>query len=223
MDDPGNRSRKDPLAAVLLAAAGLLGALGLYQLCTLARGTSAQVEIPKETQPADVQSRIAADKSVAGSLKKKNLFTPPAPPRHPVTEVAGILGSEALIDGKWYKAGAKVGEGPNAAVIVAVEPTRIRVKWNGRETEFLPIHASSGASGGGPNAPGEGRRGGPSVARPESAAVQPESAPARSGGARRGGLSQEEMAAYAERMKNASSDEERRQIMEERRQRRSGQ
>ena len=55
----------------------------------------------------------------------------------------GILGHEALINGKWYKVGDSVGE----AKIVAIEPTKVRIAWNGQEKEFSPI-GSSGRSGG---------------------------------------------------------------------------
>ncbi len=224
MDDLKNNLRKDPLAFVLVAGAALLLALGLGQLGLLAiPAPRPQIEVHKPTPPAEVQARVAADKSAAGNLKKKNLFIPPEKPRNPVTEVGGILGSEALINGKWYKAGAKVGEGPNVAVIVAVEPTKVRVKWNGKETEFLPIHASGQSSGaraseGGPRgAAGEGRRGGPpTVTRPEGTSTPPS-------GMRRGGLPAEEMNAYMEKMRNASSPEERQRIRDEMRQKMSGQ
>jgi hypothetical protein len=222
MDNLKDIRRKDPLVGIFLAVAVVLGALSLYQWAAVAaQGTTAPVPLPKQAQPADAQAQITADKSVAANLKKKNLFLPPEPPRNPVTEVAGILGSEALINGRWYKAGAKVGEGKNAALIVAIEPTKVRVRWDGKETEFLPINASGAssattASAGGPPGRGEMRRGGPGVARPEGM-------PVRSGGVRRGGPPPEEMAAYVERMKNATSNEERRKINEEMHQRYSGQ
>jgi hypothetical protein len=229
MDDLANKSRMDPLVGVLLATAGLLGALSLYQgaayldTSRLARSAFAQVSTVKETKPADVQAQVARDKSAADGLKKKNLFILPEPPRNPVTEVAGILGSEALINGQWYKAGAKVGQGKDAATIVAIEPTKVRVRWNGQVTELLPMNASAAASsarpsGPGPGSapPGEARRGVPSPTRSGGIVVQ-------TGGARRGGMSQEEMTAFTERMRNASSPQERQQIMTEMRQRSSGQ
>jgi hypothetical protein len=223
MDDSANRKGKDPLALVLLAVAGLLGALSLYRLSALAVAVKApQIEVAKKVPQGEVQARVAAEKSAAGSLKKKNLFIPPETPRNPVTEVAGILGNEALINGRWYKAGAKVGEGPNSAVIVAVEPTKIRVRWSGKETEFLPMNASGSGSSSptargpdsGPSPPGEGRRGGRSSSPPEGVVI-------RSSGGRQGSLLPE-IAAMQERMRNASSPEERRKIIEEMNQQSSG-
>jgi hypothetical protein len=216
MNEPANMKGKDPVALVLLAVAGLLGVLSLWRLSALAvpaRTPQIEVAVAKKTQPGDAQAQVTADKSVAAGLKKKNLFNPPAAPSNPVKEVAGILGSEALINGQWYKVGAKVGEGPNTAVIVAVEPTRVRVKWNGKESEFLPINASgASASSSGPRPPeggsarpaGEGPRGMRAGVRGESASSPP---PA---GARRGEMPPGQ---------RASSDAERQRLMEEVRQR----
>jgi hypothetical protein len=226
MDNVENKSRIDPLMGVLLAVAGLLVALSLYQgaayldASRTAQATFAQVAAPKETSKTDVQSQVAQDKSTAGSLKKKNLFIPPEPPRNPVGEVAGILGNEALINGQWYKAGAQVGDGPNKALVVAIEPTRVRVKWNGQETEFLPLHASgesSSARGSGPG-PGPSGPSGPSVSRRGGASVIRSEASVRPAPSRRGGPSPEEMAALSN-----ASPEERPRLMEEMRQRYSGQ
>ena len=67
----------------------------------------------------------------------------------------GILGREALIGDKWYKVGDSVGD----AKIVAIEPTKVKVVWDGQEKEFSPI----GSSGGGDR---RGGPGGPSGALP---------------------------------------------------------
>jgi hypothetical protein len=221
MNDPANRKGKDPVALVLLTVAGLLGAFSLWRLSALAvpaKTPQVEVAVAKKTQPGDAQAQVAADKSVAAGLKKKNLFNPPGAPSNPVKEVAGILGNEALINGQWYKVGAKVGEGPNMALIVAVEPTRVRVKWNGKESEFLPINASgASASSSGPRPPeggsarpaGEGPRGMRVGVRGESAAAAPPP------GARRGEIPPD----LRDRIRNASSDDERQRLMEEVRQR----
>ena len=84
---------------------------------------------------------MASDKAVAEELKKANLFAPAPPKRNPVQEVFGILGSEALINGQWYKAGDKIQD----ANIVAVEPTRVVVEWNGQRTTLYPIQAAVAA------------------------------------------------------------------------------
>jgi hypothetical protein len=229
MDELANASRTDPLKGVLLAVSALLAAMILYQGAAYldtsrnARTAAADIAMAKEPPKTDVQSNVAHDKSVADGLKKKNLFIPPAAPRNPVTEVAGILGNEALINGQWYKARARVGQGKDSALILAIEPTKIRVMWDGKEAEFRPIDASGQSSGPptpgspGPSMSGEGRRGGA-----PSAAVRPAGAAVPAAGARRGGMSSEEAAALNERMRNASS-EERQRLMNEVRQRASGQ
>jgi hypothetical protein len=98
-----------------------------------------------------VEKYLAKSKAIVDELKKNNLFVPRPPKKHPVSSVLGILGSEVLINGKWYKAGDKVGD----AKIVAIEPTLVRIEWEGNEKIFSPLQAS-GASASGPP-----RRGGP--------------------------------------------------------------
>ncbi len=60
--------------------------------------------------------------------------------------MSGILGDEVLINGKWYKAGDKVGD----AKIVAIEAAQVRIEWEGKEKIFAPISAASAPNPGGP-------------------------------------------------------------------------
>jgi len=200
------------LATVLLAIAALLGALALYTTaeCFVTTATAelavARAANSSATEPNAVQEHSTRAKSVADALKKKNLFTPTPPKENPVKEVMGILGSEALINGKWHKAGDSVGD----AKILAIEPTKVRVSWNGQEKEFAPM-ASEGAGGNGP-----GRS--PS-ARPPSA--RPKGPPKAIGNGPPGGppgISPEERANMREKVRNMSP-EERRKFSEEMRER----
>jgi hypothetical protein len=85
-----------------------------------------------------MNSSLKASRELSEQLKQKNLFAPPTPPKMiPVNSVTGILGDEVLIDGRWYKAGDKVGD----AQIVAIEPSRVKIKWDGKEQFFMPINA----------------------------------------------------------------------------------
>ena len=90
----------------------------------------------------DVEEHLAESKTIAEELKKKNLFVPPTPKKHPVSQVSGILGNEVLINGKWYKVGDKIGD----AKIVAIEPTQVKIEWEGKEKIFAPISAVSAAA-----------------------------------------------------------------------------
>ena len=117
----------------------------------------------------DMEKYLAKSGAIAGELKKNNLFAPPPPKQHPVKQVSGILGDEALINGKWYKAGDRVGD----ANIVAIEPAQVKIAWNGTEKVFLPIEAASSSS------PGPSRPGGPAAkagqkGSPEMVQVQQE-------------------------------------------------
>lgn len=95
-------------------------------------------------------------KALADELKKNNLFAPAPPKQNPVRAIAGILGSEVLINNKWYKVGDKVAD----AKIVAIEPTKVTIEWDGKNKDFSPIDAFD--SGGSP---------GPSRSRPTETSV----------------------------------------------------
>jgi hypothetical protein len=156
-----DKRKKQPLARVLLAITVLLGASILLEIAGFLM-TSADAEIAvarvlgsNGADPNDLEPGLAAARSLADDLKQKNLFVTKPPPQHPVNEVAGILGGEALINDKWYKAGDSVGD----ARIVAVEPTRVKIIWDGKEKEFAPLAASGSEGPVGP--PSRGRPAGP--------------------------------------------------------------
>jgi len=152
----------------------------------------------------DMEKYLAKSKATADELKKNNLFAPPPPKQHPVKQVSGILGDEALINGKWYKAGDKVGD----ANIVAIEPTQVRIAWNGMEKVFLPIDAKGASPSGPPKPAGPVAKAG-EKGRPETVQVQLE---VRGGegmgrfGVGRGDM-MERMRAMRERFENMSPEE----------------
>jgi len=86
--------------------------------------------------PNEMEKFIAKTKELAEELKKKNLFVPaPKEEGHPVKAVTGIFGDEALVDGKWYKAGDKIAD----AEIISIEATEVKIKWKGNVKSFAPI------------------------------------------------------------------------------------
>lgn len=91
------------------------------------------------SDPNEVKKHLSASKTIADELKKKNLFAPPPPKKHPVTQVIGIMGKEALINGQWKKVGDKIGD----AKIIAIKPTEVVIEWEGKEKVFAPIAAAS--------------------------------------------------------------------------------
>ncbi len=201
-------------ATMLLAVAVLLGALAFYRVTEFlvataqAKLAAGEAMAASQAEPNGVETHLAAMKSVAETLKKENLFVPPPPKQNPVREVVGILGSEALINNKWYKVGDHVGD----AEIVAIEPTKVKVSWNGKEEEFAPLGAGGGPGGGpGPGMP-PGRMGRPGSPPNVSGRVM------RRGGRGPSQASAEEMAAFRDRFRNASP-EERAKLREEMRQR----
>jgi hypothetical protein len=189
-------------ALVLLAVAGLLGALLLLVVARYFAATADAARIVARSTGSmlarsDVASKVE-DKSVIEGLKKNNLFAPPGSRQHPVKEVIGILGDEALIDGRWYKQGDRVGE----ARIVAIGPTRVRIEWDGQEKDFEPI-ASSGAGGPDRGGPAQARGGGPPVP-PGAVSRAGTSSPAERPG---GPLSPDERSRLREQWANMSPEE----------------
>jgi len=148
-------------ASIVCAAVILFRVTGFFadssKAATLLKDAVAQ----SKPDANDMEKRLADSKTIAEELKKKNLFAPPPPKQHPVSAVSGIMGDEVLINETWYKLGQMVGD----AKIVAIEPTRVKIAWDGQEKVFAPIDAPTPA---GPSGPGRG----PEVAR----AARPEQA-----------------------------------------------
>jgi len=159
----------------------------------------------------EVKKCIANSEKTADELKKKNLFVPPPQKKHPVSLVLGILGDEAFINGKWYKTGDNVGD----AKIVALEPTQVRIEWEGNEKTFIPIDAK-GASPSGPQRPTGPVATSGGTGRPEMVVVRPDERPMPDRGD--GDLSPEERArrggfeGMRERFRNMSEEERREAI-----------
>jgi hypothetical protein len=144
------------LIFVCLAAAAILAALVVVELLGgLAKASETRQGLAgafhqNAKDPNGTKGAVDAAKKVADALKKKNLFTKEPPKEHPIKQVDGILGSEALIQNKWYKAGEKVGD----AKILSISATGIQVEWNGKKTTISPI-ASAPPQPSGPSRPAE--------------------------------------------------------------------
>jgi hypothetical protein len=129
----------------------LLGALTFLRIGSFLNSSQAVAKAgqldPSGTGANDLKTVLAQTKASANAIKKSNLFVPGAARQYPVNEVLGILGHEALIGDKWYKVGDSVGE----ARILAIEPTKVKIVWNGQEKEFSPIGATGSGPGGKPD------------------------------------------------------------------------
>jgi len=142
---------KKELVAIAMFVVSLMSVILIIVKVTGFFGTSARAEetvrqaIDQSKPDAkNLTAQLGKFKKDADALKKQNLFSPPPPKQNPIKAVMGIFGDEALINGKWYKAGDKVAD----AKIVAVAPTAVTVEWDGKKTVFNPIDGgSSGPSG----------------------------------------------------------------------------
>jgi hypothetical protein len=211
-----HRDKAKPLTKILCAVAVLLGALILLKVAGFFVSTSQARVLEGQADAAhagldDVKKLLAETKTAAEELKKKNLFVQATPKQFPVSDVLGIMGHEALINGKWYKVGDSVAE----ARIAAIEPTKVKIVWNGQEKEFSPI-GSGGGAGGRPDQPGAvGGRPGPGG--PAKTVVA--GGRRGPGGAPGAGLSAEEATRMREQWQNATTPEEKQRLREGMRQR----
>jgi len=136
-------NKKYLVRPVLLGVSAILAVLALAKLrdyyTTSARAQSiVRKAVDRgKADPNRIKENLAECAKIADTLKKNSLFVPRPPKRHPVSAVLGIMGSEALINGKWYKLGDKISD----AEIVAIEPTLVKIKWDGKEKVFAPISA----------------------------------------------------------------------------------
>lgn len=153
---------------LLLGAAGVLAILTIAKLWDYRSSTANAQNIVSKSVDQDkndlnlLKENLAGAKKIADAIKKENLFVPIPPKHNPVSEVIGIMGLEALINGKWCKAGDKIGD----ATVVAVEPTQVKIEWDGKENYFAPIASGAGASAP-PERGGRGRGGESRGPRPE--------------------------------------------------------
>jgi hypothetical protein len=217
------KEKNELVATVMLAVAGLSVVLIVVKVTgffiTTANARSAVEDAINHIKPDDknIAAQLDKFKKEADALKKKNLFSPPPPRQNPVKMVMGILGDEALINGRWYKAGDKVAD----ATIVAVAPTEVTVEWDGKKTVFNPIDA--GASSG-PGGPSRSRPSRPTGSRPGSGGqpgmvVTQGATPPPGGGGRPDGGPRGGPGGFLERMRNMSEadrDRFRREMMERR-------
>jgi hypothetical protein len=178
---------------LLLGAAGVLAILTIAKLWDYRSSTAnAQNIVSKavdqdKSDPNLLKENLDGAKKIADAIKKENLFVPIPPKHNPVSEVIGIMGVEALINGKWCKAGDKIGD----ATVVAVEPTQVKIEWDGKENYFAPIASGAGASA--PSERGGRGRGGESRGPRPQRSGTPDAVPERGPGPG-GDMSQEQRA-----------------------------
>lgn len=138
-----NKNKQELVPAVLLGVAVLCGVLillkvtGFFVAGARANSVVRRAVEQNKTDSKNLQKQLADSAAVSDELKKNNLFAPPLPKRHPVTEVSGIFGDQVLIENKWYGVGAMVKD----AKIVAIGATSVTIMWEGKERTFLPIEA----------------------------------------------------------------------------------
>jgi hypothetical protein len=132
--------------SLLLAALIFLRIVMFVGTTTEMRLLTRRITAPIQPTASPIQEKVVDSRALVAGLKKKNLFTPPPSREHPVKDVAGILGNEVFIGGRWYRCHDKIGE----ATIVYIGPTEVRIEWDGNEKTFAPIQGGRPASAKGP-------------------------------------------------------------------------
>ena len=94
--------------SAVLAVLAVVKLMDYYTTSAEAQSIVRKAVDQAKTDPKLIEENLAGFKKIADALKKESLFVPRAPKRHPVSAVLGIMGSEALINGKWYKVGDKI-------------------------------------------------------------------------------------------------------------------
>ena len=162
--------------SVLFAILVTIRIISYFKLSAKAQNIEDMYEtiIAKDNNKSDnIDKYLSPTKEMAKNLKKVNLFAPPQERRNPVTQIPCILGNEVFINDKWYKEGDMVQD----AKIIAIEPTKVTIEWDGKTTIFRPLDAPMASSGPGerpPAGPGPGIPpiSSPSMSRMETTTVR---------------------------------------------------
>lgn len=139
------KNKKKFTALMLFALSAVFGLVILIKVSTFlmssARANTLMQKIVtvSKPEPDRTEDYLSQSKKLAEKLKEKNIFVLQKSKPNPGKGVSGICGNEVLISGKWYKLGDKVDEGE----ITAIEPTRVKIRWKGKEQYFYPIGAAS--------------------------------------------------------------------------------
>ncbi|MHC4524691.1 MAG: hypothetical protein ACYSU8_04030 [Planctomycetota bacterium] len=121
----------------------------------------------------------------------KSMFAPP--PKLEMPKCTAVLGDEALINGKWYKAGSTT----EGAEIVSINPESIKILWEGKEHTLVPFDVQVQDANQSPDS------------KPAPAERQPSGSPQLGDNPRRprGMMSDDERQQMRERFRNASPEE----------------
>jgi hypothetical protein len=132
------KDRKEFVSLVLLGLSAVLAVVILVRIAgffvTSARAEKliADAAAMTKADPNDTEKYFAKSKEMAEELKKKNLFAPPPKKENPVKGVSGVISGWARINGKWHKVGDKIGD----AEVLEIEPTFVKIKWQGKEKVY---------------------------------------------------------------------------------------
>ncbi len=142
------KNKNQKLSVLLFGFSMVFGILIIVKISTLLITSVRAERLMKKAaaqsvyDPNEAKKQFKAYRDFANEIKENNLFVPKKPKQNPAKNITGILGREILINDRWYKVGDKVGD----AEILAVEPTRVKVRWKDKEEYFSPLGAVTAAA-----------------------------------------------------------------------------
>ncbi len=136
------QDEKVVLALLRVLTVFLVVCIGTEVWTSIATVRAAKTVAEAATRESAIPQIVAQNDSptadeVAEKLRRRNMLAPTPPKQNPITEVTGLLGNEAFINGRWYKVSDRIGE----ARVLAVEATCVRILWEGRTLVYSPIDA----------------------------------------------------------------------------------
>ncbi len=134
-DRTGSLSAALLMAALLPALAISVKVAGFVNSSARTDGLTRRVIEANRRDNHSLEESVAKSQALADALRRDNLFAPAAGKQNPVREVLAIFGDQAWVNNAWHKAGDTIGE----ARIVSIEPTLVRVQWDGRVDVFAPV------------------------------------------------------------------------------------
>jgi hypothetical protein len=137
------RVKKEKISVVLLGVSVVLGLATASKTAEFFRNPIPAEELLSESSVLsrpdsnEAKAQFEELKKVAGEIKSDNLFIPKPKKSNPVRGVSGIFGDSAFVNGKWCKVGDKIGD----AEVTVIEPTYVKIKWDGKERTYAPLMA----------------------------------------------------------------------------------
>ena len=163
------------LIAAALAMLTAVGGLGYATAALMDPNSIRDALTGSDADPNQQAALLAENDKLVEELKSSGMFAPLPPKPSPHKEISGILGSQVLMKGKWYK----VGDTMAGAKVLAIEATCVKIEWEGKEMTLAPMKARDAAGPATKQNKPKARKKKPRTRKPQTAEEpEPQAAPA---------------------------------------------